>query len=266
MAAQTAVPPSTTSDRTPAAAGAAAAGAASKGTAVTIPSGAGVDGGVVTGAAALTAAGPAAVVACRGGPDATFGDDACGALGLDTVGWATGVGRAVPGLFECRKSRVTYTVPPLTMIPTPTWLKAGSMMFSRWWGLFKKASWIDATSPPMPTFSPSELALSAARLPWDTKLPCQIVPACAISTLWDTAMLATSARHCRAATPPLARAPLVRSKNWAAASFGSIADGGGGVGAGGAGGVGVGAGGGGVGAGGAVVGGEVPEEMQRPKK
>src|SRR3954453_15346201 len=121
------------------------------------------------------------------------------------------------------------------------------MMFSRWWGLFIRASWMAPTSPPMPTFSPSELALRAERLPCDTKLPCQIDPCWAISTLWDTAMPATSARHCSGATPPLARAAFVESKNWVAASLGSMLT----TGAGG-GGVGFGTGGGGVGAGGGV--------------
>ena len=78
---------------------------------------------------------------------------------------------------------MTYTVPPLTITPIPTWLNPGSMMFSRWWGLFMKASLTERTSPPMPTFSPNELAFSPLRLPSETKLPCQIDPACAISTL-----------------------------------------------------------------------------------
>ena len=56
--------------------------------------------GAVTGTAALTAAGAAELATWRTAPDATFGDDAWDVAGLDTGGCETGVGRAVPGLFE----------------------------------------------------------------------------------------------------------------------------------------------------------------------
>src|SRR5205823_8409063 len=138
IAAHTAVPPSRALDSTPPGAAAAAIGVGSSSTGVTTPIGAGA-GAVAGGAVAGGALGAATLF---GATDATFGATfALGAAGLDTVGWATGVGRAVPALLECRKSSVTYTTPPLTITPMPTWLKPPSRMFSRWCSLFMKASW-----------------------------------------------------------------------------------------------------------------------------
>src|SRR5437764_3055406 len=171
---------------------------ASAGTGVTTPAG--------TFAAAAGVAGLARTAAGLGAANCTLGADLLRGAAV-VVGWATGFGRADTGPpLACRKSSVTNRVPPLTITPMPTWLKPPSRMFSRWWGLFMKASWTAPTDPPMPTFSPMELALRPLRLALDTKLPCQMLPFCAISALWATAIDATSLRHPKAGRPAAARA------------------------------------------------------------